>query len=67
MNINKLKGRITEKGYTIGRFGEEIGLGKNTITSRLSGRTSFTLSEVDKICDILEISSNKEKCDIFLG
>ena len=65
MNVLKLEGAIRAKGYTQGRLAEEMDISANTFTNKKKKGT-FTLAEVDKMCTILEIVKDEDKCDIFL-
>lgn len=67
LNANLLRGAIARAGMNQYEFAAKLGIRPNTLTSKLMGRTSFTLDEVDKTCEILAITDNSEKCDIFLS
>ena len=67
LNANLLKGAIARAGMNLYEFAVKLGISPNTLTSKLMGRTSFTIDEVDKTCEILAITDNSEKCDIFLS
>ncbi len=55
-NTNKLKGRITEKGYTLSEFSEIIGMSRPSMRKRINALADFKLSELERICEVLEIS-----------
>lgn len=67
VNINKLKGKIVEKGLTIEEIATKIGLDRSTLYRRFSqdGET-FSIREANLICSILELSS-KEATAIFFS
>ncbi|MCR4889334.1 MAG: helix-turn-helix domain-containing protein [Ruminococcus sp.] len=67
LNANLLRGAIARAGMNQYEFAAKLGITPNTLTTKLMGRTSFTLDEVDKTCEILAITDNSEKCDIFLS
>ena len=67
VNIHKLKGRMVEKGYTQCALAKSIGMSDNTLSSRMNLRTPFNTDEIERICDTLDIISDKEKIDIFLA
>lgn len=67
MNIPKLKGLMAEKGITQKALAEKIGVSKNTISSRLKGKSKFNTEEIKHICSVLEIIDNEFKNDIFLS
>ena len=67
LDANLLKAAIVRNGMTQGEFAKAIGIAQNTLTSRLSGTSVFNLDEVDKACEVLYITDNCEKCNIFLS
>ena len=67
LNSNLLKAAIVRAGLTQQDFAKSIGISQNTLTAKLRGARAFNLDEIDKACDILKISDNNEKCDIFLA
>jgi len=67
LNKNLFKAAITRSGLTQGRLANHIGMSENTLSSRINGTSCFNIDEIDKICDVLNIDSNTEKCDIFLS
>ena len=52
----KLCGFIREKYRTQGAFATEIGMNPSTLSSKLSGRSQWSYSEVCKVCFALGIS-----------
>ena len=62
----KLKGKIVEAGMTQGELAEKIGISQNTLSRKIAGRRDFTIGEIDRICDVLHITENEQKCQIFL-
>ena len=66
-NINKLKGKITENGYSIDTFASKIGLCDVTVRKKMSKENSdFSISESLKVKEILNLSTN-DYLDIFFG
>lgn len=55
----KLKGKIVEKFGTQERFAEEISRTQQTVTNKLSGKTSFSLDDVVLWKDALEIADDE--------
>lgn len=65
VNVNKLKGKIVEKGLTIRGLATDIGLYPSTLYRKIGdGGDSFTIGEVEKIVDALSLSA-KEATEIF--
>ena len=66
MNINKLKGKIVERGYNNLTFSEAIGMPIATYNRRIaSDGVDFTIGEVETIVEKLSLSAN-EASEIFL-
>lgn len=53
--LNKLKGRIREKGETYRSISEKIGMGASTLNNKLNGYSAFNVDEAIKICNALNI------------
>lgn len=54
-NINKLKGRIVEKGYSMSSFSEAVHISRPALRRRLTGIASFRASEIETVCRLLDI------------
>lgn len=65
-NINKLKGKITENGYTIKTLATEVGLCETSLRRKINDQSEFTLSESLKVKEKLRLSS-QDYLDIFFG
>ena len=52
----KLKGRMTEMGYTRPEFAKAMGLNYQSLNRRLNGTTDFTLTELVTISKLLNIT-----------
>lgn len=57
MNFPELKAAMARKNINIPLLAEMLKISKKTIYSRFSGETDFNLSEIRKIAEILELSS----------
>jgi len=55
MKFKKLKGLMMERGYSQSKLSQCLGITVQTFNAKLNGRSKFTLSEVVRIVDILEI------------
>jgi hypothetical protein len=72
MNKNQLLGRIAEKGFTQKSLTEEMMLrgchmSENTFSGRINGHSSFKTTEIDTVCEILEIDDSVKATKIFLN
>lgn len=66
-NVNKLKGKIAEKGYTFKKLSEELGLTELTLRRKMNDNNyDFYLGETTDIAKILELSG-EEYLEIFYG
>ena len=66
MNINKLKGKIVEKGMNIETLAVIIGIDKSTLYRKLNESEKITIGDASKMKDALEMS-DKEAYEIFLS
>lgn len=66
MNINKLRGKIVERGMKVGTLATLIGIDRSTMYKKLNEGEKFTIGEARKMKDALEMS-NDEACEIFLA
>ena len=65
-NINKLKGKITENGYTIKTLATEIGICETSLRRKINDKSEFSISESLIVKDRLNLSNN-DYLDIFFG
>ena len=66
-NINKLKGKITEKGYKMEEFADKIGMSESTLRRKINKENNdFFIGESLVIKDKLELST-KDYLEIFYG
>lgn len=67
VNINKLKGKMAEKGFSQLRLGEVAGISLSTVSQRFKNNgANFTVEEVEAISTALELSID-EINDIFFS
>ena len=55
---NKLRGRIIEICGSQAEFSKKIGQSEQSITAKLSGRSSFTQGNIIAWCEVLDIDQN---------
>lgn len=60
VNSNKLKGKITEQGYTMKEVAAKIGIRQQTLSIKLHNKSSFRADEMVKLCGLLNITDIKE-------
>lgn len=66
LNANKLRGKIIERGLSIGFVAQQIGVHKSTFYRKLSGECQFTIKDADIITKELNLST-EDAVDIFFG
>lgn len=65
MNVDVLRGAISEKYKTGGKFAQAMLWHPNKVSAMLNGRYSPNVDEAAKIADLLSLSEEKF-CQIFL-
>lgn len=65
MNVNKLNGKIAERGTTKEGLAHSIGIDRATFFRRLKNNT-LKLSDVHKICSALSLTT-EEAVNIFMS
>lgn len=63
---NKLLGYMASNGYTQRTLAKQLNVSKNTLNSKINGKSAFDTILIDKICDVLHITEDAEKARIFL-
>ena len=65
MNIQKLKGKMVEKGYSVDALALKIGVDRSTLYRKLNKGENITLKEAGKIKTALNLS-DEDAAVIFL-
>ncbi len=66
MNIPKLNAKITERGIKKKDLAKSFGITVQALNKKLRGLTKITTDDALKFCEILNISNDSEKTEIFL-
>lgn len=66
MNVNKLKGRIIEKGMNVEGLAESIGIDRSSLYRKLNDAEKFTIGEAIRIKDTLDLTG-EDAVDIFFN
>ena len=66
VKVNVIRSRMALLNLTQRELADRLAVSKNTMSSRMTGKSSFTLEEVDRLCEILKIQDDEEKRFIFL-
>ena len=62
-----LKKKIEESGLRLDYIYENLEISRASLHNKLSGKTEFTLKEVQRLCEVLNITSLREKDKIFFS
>lgn len=60
MNYKKLKAIIVERGLTQTSVAKKMGISKNSLWAKVNGRSDLTISEAQKLCDILTLTPEEK-------
>lgn len=66
MSLNRLKGKIIEKGLNVETLAERIGIDRSSMYRKLNNFEKITIGEAKKIKAVLGLS-NEEASSIFLA
>ena len=67
VNTRKLLGIMAERGVTQKSLAKQLRRSENTVSAKIRGLKPFDTDEAQEICDILVITDNVEKSEIFLS
>ena len=65
-DIGKLKGKIIENGLNQEKLSRKVGMNRSTLNRRLQDGETFTIGEVNKIVEVLNLTK-EEAMAIFLS
>lgn len=66
-NTEEIRKLIKNKGLKLSYIASQIGLSPRAFTLKLENKYSFTVEEVAKLCEVLEIKSLKERDRLFFA
>ncbi len=66
-NIELLNKVIEEKGVTKTHIANKMGISRNSLYKKLQGESLFNQYEIKVICEVLNITSTREKDAIFFA
>lgn len=58
-NFSKLKGRITETGYTYKALAETLGMTEATFSYKINNKTPFKPVDIINLCGLLDIPADQ--------
>lgn len=56
VNVDLLKSKITERRTNVSEIAAQMGVDKATLYRRIADGSSFTIGEVEKITEVLQLS-----------
>jgi hypothetical protein len=66
-NTELLKKEILESGLKIGFIADYVGISRQLLWKKVNNLTPFNQYEIDRMCDVLKITSLKKKEAIFFA
>lgn len=66
-NTSLLREKIKASGLKMSSIAEAVGITRQSLANKICNRSPFNQYEIGKLCDILKISSLKEKEAIFFA
>ena len=66
-NTDLLKEKIDKSGLKIGFIADFVGISRQLLWKKINNLTPFNQYEIDKMCEVLRITSLKEKEAIFFA
>ena len=67
MQANLVKAKMVEAGYNQRSLAKKLNMSENSLGQKLMGRRSFNVDEIIEMCNVLNITSNDDKANIFLS
>ena len=66
VNVRMLKGKVIERGYTLEKLAEKIGIDRSTMSRKLSNSgEDFTIRQADEIVSCLDLSPTEATAIFF--
>ena len=66
VNVNKLRGRIVEKGLTIEQVAKKLGVNASTVYRKLANNgEGLTVGDANRLCKILELTGAEATAIFF--
>lgn len=67
MNKAAFKYALAKRNITQKQLAEKLGVDENTVSHWVNGRTNVTLAIANRLCDVIGITDNDEKINIFFS
>ena len=66
-NTNLLKQLIEESGLKMGFIASTVGISRQSLWNKVNNQSMFNQFEIDKLCEVLKVTSLKQKEAIFFA
>ena len=66
-NSELLKKIIEESGLKVGFIADYVGISRQLLWKKVNNLTPFNQYEIDKMCDVLKITSLRQKESVFFA
>ena len=66
MQLGKLRGIIAEKNIKTRDLAKALNISTQAVGKKISGKTKITVDDAIVFCDVIGITDNHKKCEIFL-
>lgn len=65
VDTDKLKGLLVSKGFRQEDAAKQIGISTPTLNGKINNKTDFLSSEIEQLCELLEIRDAKTVVEVF--
>lgn len=66
-NVELLNEKVVASGLKNSFIAKRLGISRSSWYNKLKGKHQFTAEEIKKLCEVLHITSLREKEDIFFS
>lgn len=66
INKDLFNGKMYAAGYRQKTLASKVNISKNTLCAKINGKSPMNTELIDKLCTVLNITSDAEKIQIFL-
>lgn len=65
VNVNKLRGKIVERGMSVESVAQKMGIHKSTFYRKMAGHCPVTIQDADMLVRILDLDCEEAKAIFF--
>lgn len=59
MNLQKLKGKLLEKGITYQKASEHLDMSISTFSNKINGKSKLYVSEFNSLCELMSLTDTE--------